>query len=143
MNKTLIALTVAIVILAGLMGYVLYSQNEAASLSASGLGPNHYTGDNFLVPFFMSNSGVGAPCSVTSWNPAAVGSTTVASVDVTLTGAKLGDVIQTALGTSTQGLTLEGNVTSTNKVNIILSDGDNSGAATDIATTTIRVCMTH
>lgn len=84
-------------------------------------------------------------CSSQTWNPAAVGSSTVASVDVAVTNYVLGDIIDSAtLATSTQGLGINAVTTSTTGiVTALLFDPDNTGVAIDIATTTITVCTSH
>lgn len=56
MNKYLIALTVAVVLLAGAVGYVFYGQSNGL-LGAAGSGPNHYQSENFLQGLFAGTKG--------------------------------------------------------------------------------------
>lgn len=80
-------------------------------------------------------------CFTATWNPPSVASNTAVTVDVSTPGVTLGDIEQTSLATSTQGLQLEANASTTATSSVILS---NTGiAAVDIATTTVKVCYTH
>lgn len=160
-NKYLIALSVIVALLVVGVGFLFFGGN--GNLSASGLGPNHYQADNFLQGLFagtagqskFSNTGVltlGASgtgvttyrCATSSWNPASVGSSTVATTSVPLTGSVLGDVVDNpSLTTSTQGLDLFGYVSSNATATVILSQPGGSAAAIDLATTTLKVCFRH
>lgn len=81
-------------------------------------------------------------CVSTTWYPGAVGSTTVASTNVTLLGVNLGDFddLTAQINTSTQGLVLKASPTSTNTVFVTLADPDNSGTAITMTTSTLKVC---
>lgn len=85
----------------------------------------------------------GFVCTTTTWNPSAAGSTTVATVDVTTTGIVLGDLVFASIATSTRGLGLDAEASTTDITAISLSDPDNTGAAIDISTTTLKVCYLH
>lgn len=78
--------------------------------------------------------------SATSWNPGAVGSTTVATTDVTVTGFTLGDIAIASLATTTQGLGVLTSASTTGVIRVTLFQPDFDAAAVDLATTTVRVC---
>jgi len=80
-------------------------------------------------------------CSTATWNPPSVATTSQQTLDVSTPGVTLGDVEQASLATSTQGLSIEANASTTATSTVILSN--NSAAAVDIATTTVKVCYTH
>ena len=94
--------------------------------------------------FQITSSGTlvtGYMCNSATWNPASVASNTAINLDVATPGVSLGDVEFASLATSTQGLQLEANASTTATSTVILS---NTGiAAVDIATTTVKVCYSH
>ena len=83
----------------------------------------------------------GYQCNSATWNPPSVASNTSQQVDVATPGVSLGDVEFASIATSTQGLQIEANASTTGTSTVILS---NAGlAAVDIATTTVKVCYSH
>lgn len=140
----------------GALGATVYDVLHQAGDLRQGLNDVlMFTNGTFVGPIASTTIGTGGTkisiysCTSVTWNPGAVGSTTVATVDVPATstanptGPALGDLAFASIATSTQGLTIEGNVSSTGVISALLSDGDNSGAAIDIATTTLKVCYIH
>lgn len=80
-------------------------------------------------------------CSAdTTWNPGAVGSTTVATIDVTVTGFALGDILSGSIATTTQGLGVLVNASTTDVARVTLFQPDFDAVALDLATTTVQVC---
>lgn len=80
-------------------------------------------------------------CSAaTEWNPGSVGSTTVQSLDVTVTGFSMGDIAVASISSTTSGLGLLATASTTNLVRVTLFQPDFDAAAVDLASTTVRVC---
>lgn len=82
-------------------------------------------------------------CFTASWNPAAVGSSTAATLDIATPGVTLGDSENASIATSTQGLAVTASASTTATSTITLFDSDNTGVALDIATTTAKICYFH
>lgn len=80
-------------------------------------------------------------CSAaTTWDPGSVASTSVSSVDVTVTGFTLGDTLTATLGTTTQGLGTLVSASTTNVARVTLFQPDFDAVALNLATTTVKVC---
>lgn len=123
-----------------------YAVNDTSIINTSGV----YVGTISSTAIALSSLTIGGgtaitgyKCATSSWNPAAAGSSTAINTDITLTGVVMGDTVAVSLTTSTQGLLLKGNASTSDVVNVILSDPDNSGAAIDIGTSTLKACYTH
>lgn len=112
-------------------------------------GTEHYNQENFYGGYTVGSVNYTAisarNCATATWNPAAVGSTTVATLDLFVSGYAAGDILQASISTGTQGLAViaVGTTTTTGTTTIVLFDPDNTSAAVDIATTTAKVCYVH
>lgn len=82
-------------------------------------------------------------CTSASWNPAAVTTTTLATATTSASSAALGDVVDSSLATTTQGLDLYSYVSAAGVISSQLSQPDIDAASLDLATTTLKVCYTH
>ena len=75
----------------------------------------------------------------TTWNPASIADDAEAELDVTVPGAKLGDMAFVSLEVDTQDLTISAAVTADNTVTIVLSNV--GGSARDLASHTVNVLV--
>jgi hypothetical protein len=72
-----------------------------------------------------------------TWDPASILDGDMESVNVTVTGAVLGDFVLVSLGTDTLDLSLTAQVTASNTVTATLAN--NTGGAVDLTSSTLRV----
>lgn len=72
-----------------------------------------------------------------TWDAASIADGDMESVDVTVTGAALGDFVLVSLGVDTEDLGLVGAVTAADTVTVTLLN--NTGGAVDLASTTVSV----
>jgi len=73
----------------------------------------------------------------TTWDPASIGDDAEAEVDVTVPGAKLGDMAFVSLEVDTQDLVISAAVTAANTVTVVLAN--TGGSARDLASHTVNV----
>ena len=161
-QQVLLAIAILVVgCVAGVVAAPYLSQSGIVGATASG-GPVFYSdlsiaGNLFAGPNFTQITSKGVyvgttqvgggtlvskyVCSTATWNPAPVATSSQQTLDISTPGVTLGDVEFASLATSTQGLSLEANASTTATSSVILSN--NSAAAVDIATTTVKVCYTH
>jgi len=71
------------------------------------------------------------------WDAASIADGDAVSVDITVTGAALGDFVLVSIGIDTVDLVLTAQVTAANVVTATLSN--NTGGAVDLASSTVRV----
>ena len=72
-----------------------------------------------------------------TWNAASIADGDEAAVEVTATGAALGDFVLVSMGVDVADLVLNANVTAANTVTVVLAN--NTGGAVDLASTTVYV----
>jgi hypothetical protein len=70
-----------------------------------------------------------------TWDPASIADGDMESVNITVTGAALGDFVLVSLGTDTLDLTLTAQVTAANVVTATLAN--NTGAGVDLTSSTV------
>lgn len=80
------------------------------------------------------------PEATATWDPASIADQSQAVVDTTVTGAAVGDAVEISLGSDLLNCSLTGYVRAANSVRAVIDN--QSGAPRDIASGTLRICVT-
>lgn len=156
MNK--IKITIGVLIVIALFGWILYFTNPV--FLGAGSGPAHWQNESFLqgmtagtgAQFSVSNVGaltIGSSgtavsnyyCGSVSYNPPSRETASSTSTGFSLTGVALGDTLVASFATSTQGIELHPYVNHAGSTTV--SFVNNTGGTIDLATSTLKVCYTQ
>ena len=75
----------------------------------------------------------------TTWNPASIADGNEVALDVTVAGAKLGDLAFATIDVDISDLQLDAQVTAADTVSAVLSNS--TGGAVDLGSTTLRIAV--
>lgn len=158
LKTTIIAVIAAVVVVS--VGFWLVGSQQGtfgATIGASffphsGVGARSFkvvtsTTDNTPAPDGTIAIGGGSvsvlrDCNAVTYNPPSLASGATTTLAVSTPGAMLGDSISVTFATSTQGISLNGYVSSNGTTTVNTQNGF-SGATIDLGTSTLNVCYTR
>ena len=106
-----------------------YTHHKAISVTEGGYATGAKGSESVVVGTAYNGSA--------TWDAASIAIGAMESVDITVTGAALGDFVLVSIGTDTLDLTLTAQVTAADTVTVTLAN--NTAGAVDLASTTVWV----